>query len=511
MSAGPIYVMMLPNGEPRRITDDPRIKYGLAFSPDGSEIAYTVIGEPVFSTYAISVFGGDPHLLLRNGAGLTWLDSGHYLYSRIRSGLHLGVVTSTTDGQNLRELYFPEHERAMAHYSFVSPNHRSALVVWMTGDGWQPCLRITLDNSAPPSKVGPMGGCTAAGWSADGATMYFAALVDGQSHLWRQPSAGGPAQQLTFGPLEESGLAIDPRDGSLITAAGVSESVLWIHDAKGEQPVSSEGEVSSAPAAPVFTAQDQFLYYLAQKPSTSSGMSLWRLDLAAGKSEVALPGVDVNWFDISPDGKQVLYSRNGGPPGFWIAPIDGSASPRLLGTTNDRWPHFGRPGEILLISNEHNSNYLESIRLDGRARTRLLPYPVHDLQSISPGRHWAISIVEDPGGIPKLMAIPLAGGRLRQLCPDYCVPSWASSGQFLYIPLEPSSRLSAGRSMAIPLGPNEELPELPATGIKPDDSPNVVPGARIVEHGAIVGGKDPSYFAFVKTSVHQNLYRIARP
>jgi DNA-binding winged helix-turn-helix (wHTH) protein len=62
VSADPIYVKMLPNGEPRMLTNDPRPKYGLAFSPDGSQIAYTVMGGSVFATYAVSVFGGTPHL-----------------------------------------------------------------------------------------------------------------------------------------------------------------------------------------------------------------------------------------------------------------------------------------------------------------------------------------------------------------------------------------------------------------------------------------------------------------
>ena len=39
-----IYVKLLPNGEPVQLTHDPRPKYGLAFSPDGSRIAYTVAG-----------------------------------------------------------------------------------------------------------------------------------------------------------------------------------------------------------------------------------------------------------------------------------------------------------------------------------------------------------------------------------------------------------------------------------------------------------------------------------
>jgi hypothetical protein len=140
MSAGQIYVKILPDGEARPLTNDARLKYNLAFSPDGSQIAYTVIEPPSFSTYTVSALGGDPHLLLKNAAGLTWLDPQHYLFSRTRSGLHLGVVTQSVTGYGFRELYFPPHERAMAHYSFASPDHRSALVVEMNGQGdWALC------------------------------------------------------------------------------------------------------------------------------------------------------------------------------------------------------------------------------------------------------------------------------------------------------------------------------------------------------------------------------------
>jgi Tol biopolymer transport system component len=42
LTSDQIYIKMLPNGEARRVTDDARPKYGLAFSPDGADIAYTV-------------------------------------------------------------------------------------------------------------------------------------------------------------------------------------------------------------------------------------------------------------------------------------------------------------------------------------------------------------------------------------------------------------------------------------------------------------------------------------
>ncbi len=56
LTSDQIYVKMLPDGEAKRVTDDDRPKYGLAFSPDGSEIAYTVLDEfRVFHVRGISV------------------------------------------------------------------------------------------------------------------------------------------------------------------------------------------------------------------------------------------------------------------------------------------------------------------------------------------------------------------------------------------------------------------------------------------------------------------------
>ena len=60
LTSDQIYVKMLPNGEARRVTDDARPKYGLAFSPDGSEIAYTVLETSVFSTYEVSALDRNP-------------------------------------------------------------------------------------------------------------------------------------------------------------------------------------------------------------------------------------------------------------------------------------------------------------------------------------------------------------------------------------------------------------------------------------------------------------------
>ena len=159
-----IYMKLLPGGEPVPLTKDPRLKHGLAFSPNGSRIAYTVI-EPGggWATYTISPLGGEPTLLLSNAAGLSWLDPQRILFSEIRVHPHMGIVTSTESRSEYRKPYFPRHERAMAHYSYPSPDRKWALVVEMD-PVWQPCRLISLEGGSAVREVGPRGPCSS-GWS----------------------------------------------------------------------------------------------------------------------------------------------------------------------------------------------------------------------------------------------------------------------------------------------------------------------------------------------------------
>jgi hypothetical protein len=106
---------------------------------------------------------------------------------------------------------------------------------------------------------------------------------------------------------------------------------------------------------------------------------------------------------------------------------------------------------------------------------------------------------------PHLRKIPKA------TCPTAAATSWASSGKFLYVPVEAANLTSPGRSLAVPLGPGETLPALPADGIRPEAKADEVPGALSVDREQLVGGQDPAHYAYVNTTVHRNLYRVSLP
>ena len=515
-SSGPIYVKMLPNGDSRLLTDDSRPKYGLAFSPDGSEIAYTVFESASLSTYTVSVLGGEPHLLMENAAGLVWLDQNQLLFSQVRSGIHLGVVTSTVTRAGLREIYFPSHERGMAHYSYASPDRQWALIVEMNGDGgWAPCQLVSLNSRHAARSIGPDGECTSAGWSPDGSWMYFAVAIEGHTHLWRQRFPDGSPEQITFGPTEEEGIAVEPIGRSLITSAGVHESALWIHDPGGERPLSSEGEVVTEGSPPSFSLDDKSIYYLLRRGQEGSDAELWRTSVESGKSEAVFPGISMMAYDVSPDGKQVVYATPApsGTTQLWLAPVDKSTSPARVGSSGATSPHFGVRGQILFRQREGNSNYLEQMNLDGSNRSKVVPYPIIEIQGISPGRHWVTAAVpKEPGGNGlAVMEIPVDGGPPHRMCVGYCAPTWSTSGRFLFFQVELPSGTSPGRGLAVPVGLGESLSDFPPGGIPPRADPSLIKGSQSIPRAYLVPGKDPEHFAYVYTTVHRNLYQISLP
>ncbi len=515
LTADQVYIKVLPDGDSKRLTDDRRLKYSLAFSPDGSRIAYTVMESPSWATYTVSILGGDSHLLLENAAGLTWLSRDELLFSRTRLGLHMGIVRGTATGRDIRELYFPSHERAMAHYSYASPDRKSALVVEMDQKGgWGPCRLISLNGSFLTRSIGPEGACTSAAWSSDGAWTYFTAVVEGQSHLWRQRFSNGQPVQITSGPNEEEGVAVERGGRSVITSVGTRESAMWIHDADGDRSLSSEGEIITRPSPPSFSRDGKVLYYLLRHQSAGSGPELWRMPLDSGKSEPMFPGVSMLAYDVSPDNREVVYSTVAPDrkSSLWLAPLDRSSPGKRIGRSGESSPHFGPRGQIVFQVTEGKSNYLERMKRDGDARSKVVPYPIVELHSVSPGRRWVIAGVPLPNHIGVApMAIPVEGGLPRRICESYCVPTWSSNGKFLFVPVEAPSRTSPGKSLAIPVGPGESLPQFPPNGINALTGLNVFPGSQWVNRAELVPGKDPSHFAYVNTTVHRNLYRVSLP
>lgn len=263
LGAGQLYVKLLPAGEPVQLTHVKGLIYAPTFSPDGDRIAFTHVSEgtdPIgWETLTVAVLGGEPTQLLPNSSGLNWISPTTLVYSEVASGIHMGIVSSTASRAEHRVIYFPAHQRGMAHFSFVSPDRRSVLVAEMNQSGdFEQCRLVPFDGSSGGMLVGPAGTCLSAAWSPDGRWMYFAAQTGKSSHLWRQRFPNGDPEQITFGPTKETAVAADPDGHSLLTSLGSTHSAIWIHAANREHRLTAE----TSAWQPWLSNDGRRLYYL---------------------------------------------------------------------------------------------------------------------------------------------------------------------------------------------------------------------------------------------------------
>jgi Tol biopolymer transport system component len=507
---GQIYVKLLPNGEAVRLTNDPRPKFAPVFTPDGSRVAYSLVDgdDGSWDTWTVPVLGGEAKRILPNASALTWLSDARVLFSEIKSGsgMHMGIVTATEFRADSRVIYFPEHERAMAHYSYASPDRQWILIVEMgSGGGFtQRCRLVPFDASSGGRLVGPEGPCRSAAWSPDGRWMYFGADIDGRSHLWRQSFPNGPPEQMTFDPTEEEGIAVAPDGKSLVTSVGEQRNAIWIHDDAGERPVTSEGSAR----LPLLSRDGQHLFYL-------QGAELVQLDLASGKTSSAMPGMSVGFgYDVSADKTEVAFVRSPGREGgIWLASLDRRFPPREIVRGGDQ-VSFGANGTLVYRHMDKNANYLYRVNRDGSGREPVLSTPILNKFAVSPDGEWAIvnratteeGAAQERGGGTHIetAAIPLRGGAARRICAYNCLPAvqWSPDGKFLYI--EAGQRGTA--VMPVPAG--QSLPDLPPSGLSTPSDALKLPGARLIAQRAVIASPNLSKYLFVKTELRRNLFRI---
>jgi Tol biopolymer transport system component len=517
-SSGDLYLKLLPQGEPFQLTHDTTLKATPAFSPDGSRIAYTVA--PPWDTWVVPVLGGKTQLMLPNASGLTWVDDRHILFSEIKSGIHMAVVTASESRAEQRDVYVPAQEEGMAHHSYLSPDHKWVLIATEMGPvGDMPCRLVPFGGSSPGRVVGPPDySCTYAGWSPDGTWMFFSAnnWTGSGFHLWRQRFPDGAPEQFTFGPTEQEGLAVAPDGRSLLTSVGLDTRTVWVHDQSGDRQTPFEGSArlpdEQRSSRAIFSPDGTRLYFLGRRNSNESE-ELWVTDLSSGLSERPLPGMSVaNSFDVSADGKQIVFDSFDAQSGshLWVASLDRRSSPRRLESVSpESNPVWGLTGDLFFQAQEGGHSYLYRRPLYGGQPTKVTPSPVARFETISPDGKWLVA--EAPIGGEEVTRAVVAylvdDGTAKRVCHTLCIIRWSQDGRFLYIGLPVGRAAGNYKTFIVPLHHGDSFPDLPATGIKTETDLTHLSGVKVINDLARPG-PNGSLYAFDRSTRHRNVYRI---
>jgi dipeptidyl aminopeptidase/acylaminoacyl peptidase len=403
----------------------------------------------------------------------------------------------------------------MAHRSYLSPDGKWLIAVEMDIRSWLPCHLVPFDRSSQGRPVGPVPSqCTDAAWSPDGKWMYFTATTANGVHIWRQRFPDGTPEQVTSGVSSEEGIHFSPDGRSFVTSIGTSQSTLWVHDARGERQITSEGFSRQ----PTLSPDGKKLYYLVRTYGRRSWYQgdLWVADLETGRRQRLFPDFQITQYSISSDGQRAVFvavDEQGRSP-VWLASLRGQTPPRQLTTMDAGQAFFGAPGEVVFGSLDQIGGFVYRINEDGSklqkkiaaAAAPLLPF------AVSPDGRWVP--VMDPREFGALMVYEAGSGSPIRLC-DRCsrpqgtdpMPpplSWAPDGRFVYLKFGDST-------YAMPLRPGETLPPILASGVASKEGLAALPGAKLVSEQEVYPGPDPSTYALMKVTSQRNIYRVSVP
>jgi serine/threonine protein kinase/Tol biopolymer transport system component len=515
LGPGDVYVKMLPSGEPVQLTHDKLSKLSPAFSVDATRIVYGT-ADP-WDTWEVPVLGGEPRLMLRNASSLTWIEDGRrLLFSEIKSGMHMGVVTTDEGRGQSRDVYLPVGDRSMAHHSYLSPDGKWVLVANQMNEKAEvvQCRVVPFEGNGSEQLVGPAGAtCSTGAWSPDGNWIYLSTNQGGRFHIWRQRFPGGAPEQVTSGPTEEEGLAMARDSRSFLTSVGTRYSTIWIHDAKGEHQMSSEGDAFS----PTFSRDGTKLFYL-KRAGQNDVTELWSIELRSGTSDRVVPGygIDATFPDyyasyaVTEDGNRVAFVKRDekGISHLWIASTDHRTSPKQLASVeNEDSPMFLPNGNLVYRASEGGKNYIYTRQPDGSGRKKLLEEAILDLTGVSPDGRWIVVFEKDDADKDhpyRTLAYPNGAGKPVMMCAA-CLVSWSLGGKYLVLQLGlPPSSLS--QTYFLSVSGERGLPQLPPEGLSGAEDLRRSNGVMVPPRVDSALGLEK--YSYTVTNIRRNIYRI---
>ena len=284
---------------PRRLPYAFRGAHGPAVARNAPRLAYTwSAGET--NLWRLDVRKGERKQLIGSSGGNGWPQyspDGHKIaFASTRSG-HLEVWTCDSEGANCQQL--TSFNGPMLGSPRWSPDGR-----WLAFD----CARgqfeiyvISADGGAPRNVTNHPADEVAPSWSHDGRWLYFASDRSGRYEVWKMPTDGGSAVQVT---RAGGGKVFESPDGKYVYyTKGAASGTMPLF----RSPVDGGEEVQVLPRASYFAVTTKGVYF---NSGVSSERTIQFLDTATGKVRTLATADKYPMHPCaSPDDAYILWSQ----------------------------------------------------------------------------------------------------------------------------------------------------------------------------------------------------------
>jgi Tol biopolymer transport system component len=420
---GHIYIKLIGENEPQRLTKNEAEESGPAWSPDGHWIAFlrSLPGKSQ-GVFLIPAIGGPERKLAEvnsatafgpSGPGVSWHPGGKWVAVADRNSSTDApaiFLVSIETGEKRRLASPPPHSLGDGEFA-MSPDGKRVVFSRNYEGNVQDLnlleLAADLSPKAPPTRItwfNRYSGTPA--WMPDGRSILFASGSQHNPTLWR--------------------IEVPARDGA---------------SAKAEQlPFGREGAIE-----PAVSRQGRIAYL-----RFSVDSDIWRLELRRGKNGPQAVGVPKRLISstrldhvphYSPDGKRIAFaSDRSGSHEIWVCDSDGSNAVQLtsFGGPYTADPVWSSDGKWIFFQSRAD---LYRISAEGGPASRLASLG-HDVPHGATATGWqdnGLYSAPDPSGVLQVWRKPVTGGQPVQITRNGGEFEYESADRQLIFYMKPTS------------------------------------------------------------------------
>src|SRR5262245_1840963 len=280
-----LYVAPATGGEPRRLAYLQTTIWGLAWTADSREIAFSYFGPSGvagnWTLWKVPAAGGTPELVEAVGRGVL-----NPSISRLGSRL------------------------AFAQASYING-------IWRL-----PLRHFTAGKAAPVRLISSTVSDANPQYSPDGKRIVFSSYRSGSAQIWLCDSEGANPLQLTTLSHTSSGTPRWSPDGRQIAFDSLAEGNkdIYVVSIDGGQPRRFTKE-SSDDFCPSWSRDGRWIYFGSNR---SGSLQIWKAPAEGGQPVQVTKQGGYEGFE-SPDGRFFYYAKGRVIPGIWRIPMEGGA------------------------------------------------------------------------------------------------------------------------------------------------------------------------------------------